>query len=118
MPRKMLRRLRKLLQIKGVIKFNTGDGRGYATEYVMLDTVMVPEAVDNRSFFANKGSPKGNKGSPKGILNLSTKGFPNGNPNNNDTIQKNEKKSFLGIDYEKQMKPLTDQILSRLSVGK
>ena len=34
-----LRRLKKALQLKGLIKFDSGIGRGVATEYTMLDTL-------------------------------------------------------------------------------
>jgi hypothetical protein len=46
----ILRRLRDLLQVKGVIKYDIGNGKRHPTTYYMLDSVMIPQRVkDSKS---------------------------------------------------------------------
>jgi len=56
--RRVLDKVRKRLQIKGLIKYNPGDGRGNTTSYTMIDSVMAPYLDKKVYQTVNKGVPK------------------------------------------------------------
>jgi hypothetical protein len=82
--KKILRKLRRKLQEKGVIKYDTSLGRGKATVYTMLDTIMAEPAL-NREI---KGAQSRIKGTQKGTFNHSVKGARMGTPRSKDEITK------------------------------
>lgn len=56
--RRVLDKVRKRLQVKGLIKYNPGDGRGNTTNYTMIDSVMAPYLDKKVYRMVNKGVPK------------------------------------------------------------
>lgn len=89
---KILRKVRSELQIKGLIKFDAGQGRGKATVYTVLDQLIAqPDPV--------KGAHLGRKGSQTGTFSLKipcVKAAQMGTPNNTNK-EKNRISVFQGM---------------------
>lgn len=57
--RRVLDKVRKRLQVKGLIKYDPGDGRGNTTGYTMIDSVMAPYLDKKVYQMVKKGAPNG-----------------------------------------------------------
>ncbi|MBM4240589.1 MAG: hypothetical protein FJ150_02790 [Euryarchaeota archaeon] len=83
---KVLSKLKKRLQLKGVIKYDTFHGRGKATFYTMLDTIMTPSREKPSQmdrFYDNRKPPQ-----------MENKTLPNGH-----SLYKDTNKEHINVEF-------------------
>lgn len=100
---KIIRPLRNSLQVKGIIKFDLGNGKRHPTTYYMLDSVMTPQRVPNRE---RKGALKRPKGCPSGNPTIYNK-------EKNKEIKQN---SFHGETYKGNMTDIINNVFADMGV--
>lgn len=117
--KKVLTKLRRKLQLKGVIKFDSYEGRGHITLYTMLDTIMMPDRKDRKDRKDRedrKGSQidpflSGRKGSQMGTF-MGNKRVPNGHFLYKEINNKDINKDFLPVNIEEMHKETRKFLLS------
>ena len=102
---KVLRPLRSLLQTKGILNFDIGNGKRHPTTYYILESVMIPQRVPKRE----------RKGAQMGV-----KGCPNGNPRTVNNKEKNKEVKQNSINkeevYRGDMTGLINEVFPKLGV--
>ena len=112
---KVLSKIRKRLQIKGVIKYDSFHGRGRATIYTMLDTYMTPVKQQGSKILSSQNNippQTGKYTSPNGKVylkdNQAQKPPQTGNPISNKE-DKNKTERFSS--YPKDWKTITKSLI-------